>query len=278
MMMIMRIGKVLASGALLLPLWETTHAFCPIVSFKEKAARVPVSSVTALAARASQDTEISRSTFLTTTVAATTAFCFPASVHAFRGGTGAGGLGKTKPETGVVFLNEASVPVQQRNGDVMAELVVNGGKTPVLVSYNSPWPLLDTTSGMETRNLKDPESAFVQVVDGAANKKLSKDFFAETLFSSEGKYGAYGAPSDIIITPIIDDTLFKASFTSLTPAMRESERRAYIATRRMGDSVVMLVTGSTTPRFNKKEEELRRVAESFQVVASPKTSMTKGQS
>lgn len=110
-------------------------------------------------------------------------------------------------------------------------LVVDGGKTPVLVSYNSPWPILDTTSGMETRNLKEPESAFVKVADGgAANKKLSKDFFAETVFSSEGKYGAYGAPSDIIISPIIEHTLLKVFFISLTTAMRESERRAYIAT------------------------------------------------
>jgi len=63
------------------------------------------------------------------------------------------------------------------------------------------------------------------------------------------------------------------SFTTLTPAMRESERQAFISASVVGDGVFMLVTGSTATRFRKLEKDLRKVAESFSVVAAPKTEL-----
>ena len=42
------------------------------------------------------------------------------TAYAFEGGIG--GLGKTRPETGVVFWNDESVPLQNTAGTVSAEL------------------------------------------------------------------------------------------------------------------------------------------------------------
>jgi hypothetical protein len=71
-----------------------------------------------------QMNEVSRSSFanrrhflVVTTTATTSTLLQP--VHAFEGGVG--GLGKTKPETGVEFL---SSPFQSNDGWVSAEVVV----------------------------------------------------------------------------------------------------------------------------------------------------------
>lgn len=178
------------SAPVLLLLTVPVNAFGPPVIARARRS----SSLFASTPKINAPSRMTRSAFLATIL--TTSASLPA--NAFRGGSGAGGLGKTKPETGVVFLNEESAPTQQPNGDVSAELFVDNGKTPVLVSHNSPWPLLETTGGIQTRNLQEPESAFVQVADSTSGS-YSKQFFADTIFGSQGKYGAYGAPSDISV-------------------------------------------------------------------------------
>jgi hypothetical protein len=54
-----------------------------------------------------------------------------------------GQAGKSRPETGVILRDGSDVSRDPRTGDVLAEIVVNGvkGKTAVLASYSSPWPL-----------------------------------------------------------------------------------------------------------------------------------------
>ena len=82
---------------------------------------------------------------------------------AFEGGIG--GLGKTKPETGVKLWNEESAQIQNNLGIVTVEL--NVSNRPVLTSFQSPWPLLAT--GVETRNIRTSDSAFLQVVQTNIN-------------------------------------------------------------------------------------------------------------
>lgn len=84
--------------------------------------------------------------------------------------------------------------------------------------------------------------------------------------------GAYGAPTDVKIKNLFPN-LYSASFTTLTPSMRESERKAYISTSTVGDGVFMLVTGSTAVRFSNSEKVMRGVAESFKAVPAPKSSL-----
>lgn len=105
---------------------------------------------------------------------------------AFDGGVG--GLGKTKPDTGVVLWSE-SAPLQNQRGIVSAELNVGGD--PVLIEFTAPWPLLPTTSGLEARNLQSSESAFVVVLPNASNEKQLKQAILDNILGSQGKYGAF---------------------------------------------------------------------------------------
>lgn len=109
---------------------------------------------------------------------------------AFDGGVG--GLGKTKPETGVVLYSD-SAPLQNQQGIVSAE--INVGGDPVLVEFTTPWPLLPTTSGLEARNLQSSESAFVSILPSTTsapwNEKLLKQAVLDNIFGSQGKYGSF---------------------------------------------------------------------------------------
>lgn len=98
-------------------------------------------------------------TFVTTTT--------PPPVQALFDG-GIGGLGKTRPETGVVFVDTDAATLEQTgSGIVSAELLVDAtAGTVALVSFQSPWPLLGTSSGLETRDLVTTDAAFCQVVSG----------------------------------------------------------------------------------------------------------------
>lgn len=218
--------------------------------------------------------EVSRSKFLSviSTVGVSLATpTTPTSSQAFDGGVG--GLGKTKPETGVQFFSDVSAPVQNSAGIVTAELNVNN--QPVLVSFQTPWPLLPSTSGLEARDLQNAESAFVQVVsdnvpsERPLSKSSMKKLLLTSVFAQQGKYGAYGAPTDVKIKPTDDPSSFVVSFTTLTPGMRESERQVLISYCAVGSSLVMLVTGTTTLRYKKQEAALQKVVASFSAVAAP---------
>lgn len=191
---------------------------------------------------------------------------------AFEGGVG--GLGKTKPETGVV-LREGSAPIQNSRGIVSAEIIGATGN-PIYVQFQTPWPLLATTSGLEARDLLNSESAFVQVIpnvkEGTSDKAL-RALITDKVFSSKGKYGAYGEPIDVKIKKMDDDGLMTVGFTTYTPAMRESERKLYLKALFVEDSLVMLVTGTTLQRFKSQDKTLRQVADSFLAIAAPKSGL-----
>ena len=67
--------------------------------------------------------------------------------------------------------------------------------------------------------------------------------------------------------------IYVASFTTLTPAMRESDRKAYISASTVGNGLFLLVTSTTAVRFTKLEKSLRAVADSFLAVDAPRTSL-----
>jgi hypothetical protein len=118
------------------------------------------------------------------------AFAPLSAATAFDGGIG--GLGKTKPETGVV-LREGSAPIQNSKGIVSVE-ILSGRGNPILVEFRAPFPLLPTTSGLEARDLQQPESAFVQVIDGVSRNisgKALNQVFINNVFGSKGKYVSF---------------------------------------------------------------------------------------
>ena len=204
--------------------------------------------------------------------------------NAFEGGVG--GLGKTKPNTGVVFLQSGSAPFQNKQGIVTAELL-SGKGNPILVEFTAPYPLLPTTSGLEARDLQQSESAFVQVINGVKPQVLEKELYSiliDQVFGSKGKFGAYGSPSDIKISSVSKSSnndnegmmqhFYKVTFTTLTPGLRESERQLLLRCEWCdGDTLVMLLVGTTRLRFQHEKEVLTRIAKSFIAVQAPPTEL-----
>ena len=214
-------------------------------------------------------------------VAAMAMTILPQNAFAFDGGVG--GLGKTKPNTGVQFANPELIPdvsTISTPGEYNAELVTPDGTTPVLLSFYAAWPMLKS-QGIESRDLANAEAAFVQVASRPAyysnndgKNTLKKQFFVDSVFGQAGKFGMYGTPTDVKVTKVADDSdLYLVSFTTLTPAMRESDRKAYIATKVVGDGVFMLVVGTTMGRFRNQESLLKKIADSFVCVEAPKSSL-----
>lgn len=173
------------------------------------------------------------------------------------------------------------------NKDIFTNELVTPNGTPVLVSFQAPWPLLKTSTSIESRSISNPDSSFVQVADMSNGKTsllnekgiINKSFFIDTIFGQQGKFGAYGAPTDIKIKAL-SPSLYSAQFTALTPAMRETERKVIISTSIITDTdannkenstVFMLVTGTTLNRFIKMEKTVTDIANSFQAIPAPKS-------
>ena len=215
---------------------------------------------------------------LTTTTTTST----PTAATAFDGGVG--GLGKTRPETGVVFV---SPPVQDTTtGVVRAELLVDDQRgTVAAVSLAAPWQLLVTSTGLEVRDLSTSDAAFCQVVRGSLASSSStttpkqaaaqlQTLLAASVLAPQGKFGMYGAPSSIKVKPVPDEpAIYQLSFTTLTPGMRESDRVYYVSVPSLvvaDDTLVLLLTGSTAQRFASQRAVLYKVAKSWQVTEAPK--------
>ena len=211
-----------------------------------------------------------RSTFLTNTAAI---LAFSSLASAFEGGVG--GLGKTKPVTGVQLWDEESVALQNAAGLVSAELAVQ--QSPVRVNFQTPWPLM-SSYGLEARDLQNPESAFVQVVEHVkeipTSKSTVKELLVNSVLSGKGKFGAYGAPIDIKVKKTDKSNVWLVDFTTYTPGQRESERSLFVKlTSPVSGSLVLLVVGSTRLRFAQKQSQLEQVVDSFEAIPAPATQL-----
>ena len=230
-------------------------------------------------------------------------------VLAFDGGVG--GLGKVKPKTGVVFRDTDTSPrlvTASGSGETVVNELVGPDGSIALVSFEAPWPLLQSSGQIEARDLQQPESAFIQVADlpkgSTSADALPLSFYQDIIFSSEGKFGelifssvqfllpfylmlsillgAYGAPFDVKLKRMSDLSneqvnVICASFTTLTPGLRESPRKVYVSSKAVGSSVFMLVTGTTANRFKAQETVLTSVAQSFRAVEAPKSNLRSAQ-
>lgn len=237
-------------------------------------------SVSALASRsrrenaqsALQPHPLHRSTFLQSLILP---WATPGIATAFEGGVG--GLGKTKPVTGVELFEANSSPIQNQQGIISAEIKsVNG--TPILVEFQAPWPLLPTAAGLEARDLRSSESAFVQVLSAASNwesPKVFKQLLIESVLASQGKFGAYGTPVDIKVKPLSSEQkeIFAVTFTSYTPGMRESERQLWIKPRQVDSTLVLLIVGTTRPRFPSQAKCFKNVLDTFLAVSAPESKL-----
>ena len=206
-----------------------------------------------------------------TRIAFLQAICIGAILPATAFEGGIGGLGKTKPETGVVFLSD---PVAS-NGFVTGELLLPDG-IPALVSFQIPKSYQLLAGGLEGRDIQTADSAFVQVVDRTPQPTSTsqlKSVLLDSLLSAKGKFGAYGSPTDVKVKNTDSLDLFVVTFTTLTPGLRESDRKVYIRSVAIGTSLLLFVVGGTRQRFSSQEASFRLIVDSFQAVAAPATKL-----
>ena len=245
-----------------------------------------------------------RTLMVITTAAVTSTPSIPC--NAFEGGVG--GLGKTKPVTGVELFDDSMMPTQnEKNGEISVEIKgcsSDGKSIPILVSFQSPWPLLSSSGSLESRDIRSTESAFIQVIDTSSNnkkitsnnwkddKKVFQQLLIDTVFNSEGKFGAYGTPYDVQVknqkqnnVGSIDSNknedyqYYTVTFTTLTPAMRESERIAIIGAKQVLDGTMLLLVVTTLrTKFSDKpqiEKTFNDIVSSFQVIPAPETNLSR---
>ena len=62
--------------------------------------------------------------------------------------------------------------------------------------------------------------------------------------------------------------VYEASFTTLTPAMRESDCKAYVSASIVGGGLFLLVATTTAVRF-RKLDVMRQVADFFSAIPAP---------
>jgi len=158
------------------------------------------------------------------------------------------------------------------------------------------------SAGIESRDLANAESSFVQVATKpsyvnvnedavlgssstttSSSNTLKKQFFIDSILGQTGKFGMYGTPTDVKVSKVpvesssssSSSSLYLLTFTTLTPAMMETDRKAYVSTKIIGNGVYMLVVGTALSRFKGKEGLLRKVADSFEIVEAPKSNFSR---
>ena len=195
--------------------------------------------------------------------------------------------GKTRPDTGVVLVDEPT-QVSSRGSLAAAAEVVTADKVAATLAFDSPWPLQKGNYyDVEAKSKEGGDGCFVVVKTpprGAAPSALPKAWFADNIFNIEGRYGAYGAPQDIKLVgdaPAGDDRLLEFSFTALSPSNAQVLRKCFVKAVRVPGSgdTAMLVAGTTAARWKKEngEQTSRKVAESFRVVSTKPTNLAKAE-
>jgi len=202
------------------------------------------------------------------------------------GTLGAGTMSsRSRPSTGVVLLEEVSETGKKDAPTVSAELVLDGGVAATAVFQSEPgYPLIrGMFYDVEVRNKAGADGAFLQVAklpDGKTLTSVDDSFITKAVFSTEGRFGAYGAPTDIKVLASEKGApmrMVDIAFRALSPGGTEVPRRALVAAYQPEGAadVVMLVGGSTASQWKKAEPALRKMAASFRVPKVRPTSIAR---
>ena len=125
-----------------------------------------------------------------------------------------------------------------------------------------------------SRDYQTGDGAYVLV---APAKGALKKVVSDKIFAADGKYGSYGAPSEVKLKGSErrgdGDEVFEYTFVALTPAMREVARRVRARAIQVGgDDVFILVAGSTAARWRVAEPALCKAVDSFAARPAPEFS------
>lgn len=197
-----------------------------------------------------------------------------------------GQAGKSRPETGVILRDGSDVSRDPRTGDVLAEIVVDGGKgnTAVLARYSSPWPLAKgTVFDVECRDASTGDGAFLAVTTNVGGKtidQLSDAFILNNLVKPDGRLSFYGPPTDVKVKSSQvhgDYKVMDLSYSIVSQATQtEIPRKARLSVTipSGSDQAVMLVASASANRWTKGSDKLvASTIESFHAVPAPQSSL-----
>ena len=195
--------------------------------------------------------------------------------------------GKTRPDTGVVLVDEPTQTSSRGSLAASAE-VVTADKVAAKLAFDSPWPLQrGNYYDVEVKSKDGGDGAFLVVKTpprGASPASLPKAWFADNIFNIEGRYGAYGAPESVALVGDAlsgDGRLLEYRFTALSPSNAQVLRKCFVKAVKVPGSadVAMLVAGTTSARWKKENGEAtsRQVAESFRVASTAPTTLAKAE-
>ena len=198
------------------------------------------------------------------------------------GTLGAGTMSsRSRPETGVVLLEEVQEAGSKDKPTVSADLVLDGGVIAT-ATFDSEqgYPLIrGMFYDVEVRG-KAADGAFLQVAslpDGKTIADVSDSFFTKKVFATSGRFGAYGAPTDIKVVNSAKGARreVEVTFAALSPSQTEVPRRTLISAVQPEGStdVVMLVGGATASQWKKSEPNLRKMASSFRIARTRPTNI-----
>ncbi|KAJ1617197.1 hypothetical protein T492DRAFT_582295, partial [Pavlovales sp. CCMP2436] len=188
---------------------------------------------------------------------------------------GAGAMsGKSRPRTGVCLLEPVAVVSGGGKSITVQSLIALDGGFAATTRFDSPFPL---ATGMyydvEVRN-REGDGAFIEVErvpTGQTIASLPSAWFLQTVFSAQGRFGAYGTPSSMkVLSSTMEGTkrFLNVRFSALTPGGSEQERCAIIVALVPpgSEDAIMLVAGSTALRWKKADAEMnsRAIVDSFQ--------------
>ena len=187
--------------------------------------------------------------------------------------------GKTKADLGIILASETTTVGKQ----LLADLVLDGGVVAT-TTFDSKWPLAEGNYYDFEAATRDGDTAFCQVMPLAKGESLAslpKTWFVNSIFGVDGRYGAYGAPTDVKLKEMDKEEgkarSFDVSFTVLSPSMAELQRKGVIrALQPPGSNDVLLLTASSSAtRWAKTnaESEARAIQASFRVTATKPTDL-----
>jgi len=199
------------------------------------------------------------------------------------GTLGAGTMSsRSRPATGVVLLEEVQESGKKDTPTVSADIVLDGGVVATATFQSSPgYPLIrGMFYDVEVKG-KAGDSAFMQVAalpEGKTISDMTDKFFTKAVFSTEGRFGAYGAATDIrVLKSDIEKNLrmFEVTFSALSPGGAEAPRHAIVSALQPegATDVVMLVSSSTSGVWKKNEPALRAMASSLRIASVRPTSI-----
>jgi len=161
--------------------------------------------------------------------------------------------------------------------------VVLDGGVIATTTFETPWTLADGGYADFEASTREGEAAYLQVEtlgEGQRFDTVPKSWFGDALFKVDGRYGSYGAPTDVKLKELEKEggaRTFELSFTVLSPSMSELPRKGVMRALQVPGSpdVLLLTCSSGASRWTKgsNEADARKTVSTFRVASTRPTTL-----